>query len=118
MSAFSDEPKITLPAAARHWSKRLPHPVSPMSVWRACRKGRRSASGQIVRLEHARVGRRIVTSVEAIARFESALIASDLEHFDEQAETLERSRAPADRTPRARRHAVARAEQELAKAGF
>lgn len=74
--------------------------VSPTTVWRWCSKGTRRPDGQIVRLEHFRLGSRVMTTREAVARFVAAL--SDAPHI-----------APSVRTPAARAAASRRAEEEL-----
>lgn len=115
---FSEEPKITLAEAARWWCRDLPYTMSTVSVWRACRKGRRSASGEVVRLEHAKVGRRIVTSIEAISRFEEALTKSDLRHFKKNETGPKAPVINRRRSPGRARHGVGSAQCKLDSEGF
>jgi hypothetical protein len=72
MPRILDESVLTLSQAARALPKLGTRHVSPVSVWRWCRKGIKG-----VHLEHARIGRRIVTSREALTRFTDALAAAD-----------------------------------------
>ena len=49
------------------------------TIWRWCRKGLNG-----VTLEYCRLGRRIVTSPEALGRFTNALAAADRQHTARQ----------------------------------
>ena len=49
------------------------------SLWRWCRIGIRAGNGELVSLEYARLGRRIVTSREALSRFAQRLGEADAE---------------------------------------
>ncbi len=69
---------VTLAAAA----KQCPGRPSSNAVWRWCRKGVRSRNGQIVRLEHIRVGGRIFTTPEALQRFFQAVAQADAGYFE------------------------------------
>lgn len=53
-------------------------PPYPSTVWRWCRKGLRARNGELVRLAHVRIGRKIYTTVEAIAEFGRALAEADV----------------------------------------
>jgi len=85
------------------------------TLWRWCRRGVRGE-----RLEYARLGYRIVTSREALARFAQRLAEAD---DAEDASSLERQAARCQppvtkgRTPKQREAAIARARRELAAAG-
>jgi hypothetical protein len=72
MPGILDEHVLTPAQAARYLPKIGLSAVSPTTVWRWCRKGVRG-----VHLEYARVGRRIVTSREALTRFGDALAEAD-----------------------------------------
>ncbi len=72
MPGILDETVLTLSQAARRLPKLGKNHVSPTTVWRWCRKGIRG-----VHLEYACVGRRIVTSREAMTRFAGALAEAD-----------------------------------------
>lgn len=106
--------RISLAQAARWLSERRPHAVSPLSVWRACRIGRRSRSGEVVRLQHWRVGRRLTTSIAAILRFEQELAESDLRHFSRG----EVGPPPKSRTRHQGAQAMSRANADLRRQGF
>ena len=82
--------------------------VSTSTLWRWCRRGLHG-----VKLEYAKVGRRIATSEEALARFFAAGAASDRElPVGERRARQTRSR------PRDRDQAIAQAEAELARDGL
>ncbi|MCC6796668.1 MAG: DUF1580 domain-containing protein [Candidatus Hydrogenedentes bacterium] len=69
---------LTLTNAA----KQCPGRPSVNAVWRWCRKGVRSRNGEIIRLDHIRVGGRIFTSAEALNKFFSAVARADALHFN------------------------------------
>ena len=83
--------------------------VHTSTVFRWCKKGVRG-----VRLEYSRLGRRIVTSREALSRFGAALADADK---TPRASSAGRSESPT-RTPAERRRAMAAAEARLAKRGL
>lgn len=72
MSGILDEHVLTPAQAARYLPNVGLPAVSPTTIWRWCRKGVKG-----VHLEYARLGRRIVTSREALTRFGDALAAAD-----------------------------------------
>ena len=76
MIALFDEDLLTLAEAARVLPRlggKKPH---TSTLWRWCAKGLRG-----VRLEHARVGHRVVTSRQALDRFSRRLAESSLARF-------------------------------------
>ncbi len=90
--------------------------VSCIHRWR--HPGIKSRAGDRVQLECRRIGGRIVTSREAVARFCAALEAADLAHHQAKADAAPTVQAPpAPRRPKARDRAIARAESRLAAAG-
>ena len=108
----NDETPISLSNAA----KRSPGRPSSNAVWRWCRRGIKTRSGGRIHLEHIRVGGKIFTSAEALARFFSAVAEDDVEHFRHQ-DRFE----PPDSTVAKGRHRndeIDRARQELEKAKF
>ena len=105
------ETVLGLTEAARTLPKvggRRPHPGT---LWRWCRLGVRSRNGDRVRLEHARIGHRIVTSREALNRFANRL--AELDHQNDAPSPP----APAYRSDKRRAEDIRRAEAELAEAG-
>lgn len=92
---------------------RYPH-VS--AVWRACRKGLLARSGRRIRLEHKRVGRRIVIPNGAVERFLEELAREDLNHFD--APAAPPATAPEPATPALRAKQIAAAEAACKKRGI
>lgn len=79
------------------------------TLWRWCRKGVRG-----VRLEYVRLGHRIVTTEEAIARFAHRLADADADPQSYRSNTP----AGASRSSRARGIEIERAEAQLAEAGI
>ena len=50
--------------------------INPATVYRWCTRGSRTPDGRVVRLEHVRVGSRVLTSREAVGRYVAALSSS------------------------------------------
>lgn len=69
---------LTLAQAARE----CPVEVTPHSVWRWARRGLKSRSGEVVRLEHVRAGRRVLIPRDALARFFEAVAFADMRSTD------------------------------------
>lgn len=76
----------------------------PSTIWRWCRKGLRG-----VRLEHCRVGHRVVTSKEALTRFANRLAEIDLPG---------RPALPKAPNDRQRQRSIERAEKVLSAGGI
>lgn len=77
------------------------------TLWRWCRKGVRG-----VQLDYVRLGHRVCTSEEALARFAHRLAEADSPPGSTE------SRGKNKRTPRARERDIQRAEAELNAAGI
>lgn len=103
---------LSLGEACRDLPKIAGKRPHPSTIWRWCRVGVRARSGQRVRLEHARLGHRIVVSREALGRFANRLAEADTER-----EVLPAS-PRRSRTQKQRIRDIARAEAELAEAGI
>ena len=93
------------------------------TLWRWARRGCKARNGQIVRLEHGRVGGQITTTRAALDRFYVALAENDLESFRAQDATPVIASAPAPNTatptaPGTRRAAIERAKETLKAAGI
>lgn len=101
MNTFQDW--MTLRQAA----KELPTRPHVSTVYRWCLKGCRG-----MRLEHQRIGGRIIVSREGLRRFIESLTAAD------QATETERETPQSPRPGRRREAAVDHAEGELAAAGW
>ena len=69
-----------------------------------------------VRLEHRRIGRRVVTTPEALEQFFAATATAALERLDDVKPTT--SLTPKCRSESKRRREIARAEETLAAAGI
>ncbi len=71
-----DEDLLPLAAAARLFpGARGAARVNPATVHRWCAKGTRTPDGRVVKLEWVRVGCRVLTSRQAVARYVAALSA-------------------------------------------
>ncbi|MCL4198831.1 MAG: DUF1580 domain-containing protein [Phycisphaerales bacterium] len=122
--ALATEEYITLSQAARL----APGRPSSNCVWRWCREGVKSASGQRVRLKHMRFGSRIYTTRQWLHDFGLALAEADAVHFDRPEREAPAAEARSPRRPFRRRpprnamHESQRrhleAEQELEEAGL
>ena len=107
---IENETVLSLVDAARHVpavAGRTPH---TSTLWRWCRRGVRG-----VRLEYIRIGRRICTSQEALARFFKALAEAD-----ENPTISATSHCPAARkqSQKERARAIADADSSLEEAGM
>lgn len=77
----TDDKFLTLGDAA----KVAPGRPSTNTVWRWCRKGVRSRTGQRIRLRHVRAGGKIFTQAPWIEAFVHELAAADAAHFAREA---------------------------------
>lgn len=62
-------------------AKDLPGRPHASTVWRWCRKGVKSRTGDRIQLEHVRIGCRVFSSTQAIERFGRRLADADASHF-------------------------------------
>ena len=67
-------------------AKKIPNRPSNSAIWRWCRKGLRSRSGQLIRLKHVRVGGRIYTSEPYVTDFFHAVAEADIAYFSSSIE--------------------------------
>jgi hypothetical protein len=109
------EELLTLTQAA----KAAPGRPSVNAVWRWCRKGVLSRSGENIRLQHVRVGSKIFTTATWMKEFGEQLARADTAHFDSKIPPLlpgrrRRREAPSQEK---RREQIAQAQQELAAMG-
>lgn len=87
-------------------------------IWRWCRKGVLSRSGERVRLKHVRIGGKIYTTAAWLGEFGQRLANADAEHFDLcEDEAFSPPPRPRTRSEKQRLAAIERAERELAEAG-
>lgn len=103
---------ITLTEAA----KLVPGRPSGNCVWRWCRKGLKSRSGEQVRLLHIRIGGRIFTTAKDLDEFFTVLTESDGKHFA-RPKAASAIGSPS-RTDAQKQKAVRLAESELEAAGI
>jgi len=107
---------LTLTEASARWNGR----ISPKCLWRWCREGI-LAGDRVLRLPHARVGGRYMTTVEWLAAF-----LADLGDFDAATLAGRTRRSPLRTRPLIRsrpdrhdaRRALAAANARLAEAGL
>lgn len=99
-------------------------------LWRWCRRGVWSRSGERVRLQHRRIGGKIFTSSDWLDEFGRKLAEADTRHFDQCEQAAADAAAREPRIPRRRKRSrprrvgqddmqgVEAAEQELNEAGI
>ena len=80
--------------------------LNPSTLFRWCMSGATAQDGSKVKLEYVRLGGRILTTHEALSRFAARLTGTDADP------------PPAPRSPTQRDRAAARADRELAGAGW
>jgi len=109
------EQLITLTEAA----KNIPGRPSTNCVWRWCRKGVCSRTGERIRLQHARIGGKIFTTAKWLEEFGQRVAAADAEYFDaNQPPTAPRRRRSLNRQEQQRREHLDRIDRELTEAGL
>ena len=87
-------------------------------VWRWCRKGVLSRSGERIRLQHVRIGGKIFTTSAWIDDFGKRLAEADTEYFELDEQTIVALPGrPRTRSQKQRLAAIERAERELEEAG-
>ena len=99
-------------------AKFAPGRPSTCAVWRWCRVGIRTKTGQRVKLSHIRVGGRLYTSKAALNAFFAAVAEADAAYFSDtlsDASRIAHSNLP---TPKCRQRQIDRANAELSEAGF
>ena len=104
---------LSLKEAAQSLPKidgRTPH---ASSIWRWCTRG---LSG--VKLDHVRLGRRVVTSKEALNRFVNELAQKESEKLQQSIQTFEIQITPPNNQSKQRRAEIAKAERDLDKNGL
>ena len=62
----------------------VPGNPSTNVLWRWCRRGLKARNGNIVRMEHCRIGGKIYVTERAIEQFFSSLAKADTEYFEQQ----------------------------------
>lgn len=111
---------LTLSQAA----KIAPGRPSSNCLWRWCRRGVLSRSGERVYLHHARVGGKVYTSKQWLEDFGQALAEADAAYFRQNEDdavpppTSSRSKRRRQRFEQHRRDTVEQASQELKDAGL
>jgi hypothetical protein len=104
---------LTLSQAAR-----LTHgSVSPNCIWRWCRQGVRSRTGEVIRLKHVREGGKLFTSKQWLDEFRERLAAADVEHFALNDESSSDRWAEAGAAPK-RRPRPRRRDDSITKSTF
>lgn len=95
------------------------HP-SPNCIWRWCRKGVKSRSGERVHLQHVRLGGIIYTTAEWVEEFGRRLAEKDASHFHlgQQDIQVPRPVGSLPYTPKQRQAQLDQVERELQEAGL
>ena len=106
MLDIANEKPLTLSQAARMLPELGGRPLHPSTIWRWCRKG---VGG--VKLEYCKIGRRIVTTKEAVVRFSNNVAEADSTFIHEYI------RRPSKTSEIRRELAILQAEQRLKKNG-
>ena len=98
-------------------AKTIPGRPSTNCIWRWCRKGVLSRSGQRVRLQHVRIGGKLFTSGEWVTEFGRLLAEADTDYFSIGDNPAPSIPAPRSQTDNQREKAYERAERELKEMG-
>jgi hypothetical protein len=110
MIDLESERTISLQEAARRYpSGREGKPTHVATVLRHITMGVRGPNGEIVRLDGTRLGRRWITSIEAIQRFSERLTAATISN---------QAQAPGVATSASRKRELERIKRELDAAGI
>lgn len=109
------ESVLTLAEATRSLPTIGGQPLHPSTIFRWVTKGVRVAGAQRLKLEAARLGSRIVTSREALARFTASLQTSAVTPEESSPPPPRERHRPRSRSRRQRD--IAAAERRLAEAG-
>lgn len=109
MLDYNRNDHITLAQAA----KLTPGRPSSCAVWRWCRVGVKSRTGERIRLDHIRIGGRLFTTESDLQRFFKLVAEADRAHFE-----VERPESAKPSTDRNRERSIERAEATLAKGGI
>ena len=96
-------------------SKLCPGRLSIQSIWRWCRKGIKSKSGERIHLEHYRVGGKLYTTENDLQNFFKNVTESDKLHFQKEYPKIE---IPKTRSAARRKADIDRAMQSLNNDGF
>jgi len=86
-------------------------------IWRWCRQGVRSRSGERVFLRHVRVGRQVFTTARWLVEFGENLAEADSAYFRLSRKARRKIPTSHGRTDRQRQAAIEKAERELAEMG-
>ena len=98
-------------------TKIVPNRPSTSAIWRWCRKGQKSRSGEIIRLEHVRIGKKIYTSAESLHDYFKEMAQSDAKYFDGQ-KTFNHKKTNKTRTSDQKNKPITEAEERLKIDGF
>ena len=99
MADILDEDVVSTAGAAGYLNERVPGAkFTPVVIWRWMTKGALNTAGQRIRLEHAKLGRKLITSRQALCRFSNRLSATHATEAlnTEQLVTLPSADAKAD----------------------
>ncbi len=101
-------------------AKVVPGHPSPNCLWRWCRKGVKSRSGERVHLQHVRLGGVIYTTAAWVEEFSRRLAQADASHFElgQRDIMVPRSCRSQPSSNKQRQAQLEQVEMELAEAGL
>ena len=76
----SDKKLLSLAEAAKELPRVSGRKASTNAIWRWCRKGIKSRSGQRIHLEHVRLGGKLYTTAEWVVALGKKLMVPKIEH--------------------------------------
>ncbi|MCP4261787.1 MAG: DUF1580 domain-containing protein [Planctomycetes bacterium] len=88
------------------------------AIWRWCRKGLQSRSGEVIRLKHIRAGGRIYTTPNWLSQFFDAVTESDITQFKNITPIKYTRTKRKQQNRNKRQQEIYRAKAELEKAGI
>lgn len=97
-------------------AKLVPGRPHASTLWRWCRKGIKSRTGERVHLDHRRVGRHLYTTKAALNEFFAGVSEADLGHFENVNYKLTSIPAPMNESQRKR--VIRDADRRLEAEGF
>ena len=96
-------------------AKRCPGRPHTASVWRWCRRGLKSRSGDRIRLNHVRAGSRIFIKPDALDDFFRRVAEADAPHFDQESKPIAVAKP---RSSKRKEKSVTAAKKTLAASGI
>lgn len=108
---MSDDKYLDLTQAA----KRTPGRPSPSTIWRWCRKGIKSRTGDQIRLKHVRAGSRIFIKPDDLDDFFKRTAEADAPHFEQESKPTAITKS---RSNKRRNKSITAAKKVLVEGGI